>query len=828
MADQRPRTPGNTGPKRSSGTGSKATSSKATSSKTSGAKATGTARKASTSRPSARKGATTKGATGKKTKRGRKRSRIGTILARTAAVLGIIALVVALVLAGVGIWFYKTTDLPDPNSDFNTNTTFIYYGDGTTKLGNFAVQNRQSVTYGQMNQFVKDAVVAAENRDFWTDPGISVSGIARSLFSIAKGGEVQGGGSTITQQYIKIYYLNSDRTISRKLRELVLAIKMGREKPKQDILRDYLNTIYFGRGAYGIQAASRSYFLTDAKNLTLPQAAVLASVLNNPSLFDPSDGARNKQRLLDRYHYVLDGMLSAQTITKAQYDQAYPALPNFPEVPINKRFSGPNGYLMKMVQDELLNRGFSEAQIQGGGLQVTTTFNKTLQDQAVKVAQSYTKKIAADAEPKQKADALHVAISSVDVRTGGVLALYGGADYIANSRNWSTTPRPAASTMKAYAAMAGLRNGFSLRSRFNGDTFTPKGDSVSVRNEFNEQYGEVSLMKATADSINTAFVDMTQQIPNGPQQVIKAANDAGVPAGDGWDPNNRIALGTAEVSPLDNATGFATIVNQGKYNANHVVAQVKDISGRVLYTAKAENKQSVEPEIAADTTHALKSVVEQGTGSSVSDLGVEIAGKTGTSGVGDKITSAWFTAATRQVSTAVMYVAGDGGNGDLDPYKRPGDGTFFGGTYPAQTWADYMRVAIKQYKDEPLAEPDWVNLSGKSFGQHRSQPSETSEATRSSSSTTNPSSSTTSSASSSASATASGSTSASEQPTRTSQVPSTSAEPTRTASTEPSSRPSTTTTRPSQTSTVTSGPTQTSRHTQGSREEPKATATTRP
>ncbi|MBO1031956.1 penicillin-binding protein [Tessaracoccus sp. SD287] len=658
-------------------------------------------------KPASKPGTTTP--TAKKAGRG-KNSRAWRIVGRSFAVLGILVLVMALVTTIAALVFYQRTELPDPNKDFNTNTTFIYYNDGTTKMGNFAVQNRQTISYEQMGAPIKDAVVAAENRSFWTDRGISPTGIARSAFSILRGGEIQGGGSTITQQYIKIYYLTSDRTMTRKMRELALAVKMGRQVPKEQILRDYLNTIYFGRGAYGIQAASRSYFLTDAKNLTIEQSAVLASVLNNPSLFDPSEGESNSARLLDRYRYVLDGMLEMGTITQEQHAQAYKGLPEFPEIPVNNRYAGPNGHLMKMVRDELLNRGFTDAQINGGGLQVTTTFDKALQDHAVKVAQDYTAKVAAGARPAQDASKLHVALSSVDVATGEVLAMYGGPDYLKSTRNWATTPRASASTFKAYAAVAGLRDGFSLRSTFNGNTFTPDGDSATVRNEFGHQYGEnVSLLRATEQSINTAFVDMTQQIDNGPAQVVKAANDAGIPTGSGWDLNNRISLGTAEVSPLDNAVGFATLVNDGKKASAHVIKEVKDLDGKVVHSSKTSPTQAIEPDIAADVTHALKSVVDQGTGGAVGNLGHDIAGKTGTSGVGDAITSAWFVAATKQISTSVMYVVGDAGTGDLDPYKRPGDGTFYGGTYPAQTWAAFMKAALQGKPNVAFTEPAWVN-----------------------------------------------------------------------------------------------------------------------
>ena len=193
--------------------------------------------------------------------------------------------------AGVAIVFigYTTTHRPDPNADFPTATTGVYYNDGTTQLGSFAVQNRQPVTFDQMAETMKQAIVAAENRTFWTDKGISIRGMVRAAWTIVRGKELQGG-STITQQYIKILYLNSERTLTRKFREIFLAYKMNKELTKDaDPRAGYLNTIYFGHGAYGVQAASRAYFKTAASELNVPQAAFLATVVNSPSLFDPED-----------------------------------------------------------------------------------------------------------------------------------------------------------------------------------------------------------------------------------------------------------------------------------------------------------------------------------------------------------------------------------------------------------------------------------------------------------------------------------------------------------------------------------------------------------
>ncbi|ERS23372.1 MAG: transglycosylase domain-containing protein [Cutibacterium avidum] len=619
------------------------------------------------------------------------------------------------IIAVIGVFVaYERTELPDPNHDFQTNTSFIYYRDGS-RLGSFSVQNRQSIPYESMPKDLRNAVVSAENRTFWTDPGISVKGMVRAAWAIARGGEMQGG-STITQQYIKVLYLSQERTMSRKFKELLLAVKMGKEVSKQDILAGYLNTIYFGRGAYGAQAAAKAFFYTDASKLTLSQSAVLAAVLNSPANFDPNGGVAARERLLQRYRYVLDGMLEAGNITPAQHDEAYRQLPKFPKVPDYNRWAGTDGYLMKMVHDELIARGFSDQQIKGGGLKVTTTLDRNDQKAAVAAGQKY-KRIAGRNAGSKGAENLHPALASVDVKTGGVLAIYGGDDYISNTRNWARTPRPSASTFKTYAAVAGMRHGFSLRSRLEGDAFTPDGDTTEVRNENNRNYGTVSMRRAIAKSINTAFVDMVSRMKDGPKDVVQAANAAGVPKGTGWDLNNRIALGTAEVSPLAQAGGYATIANDGKKATPHVVGKVVDQSGKVVYQAPKPSKQTIEADISHDVSYALQSVVEEGTGRIVADFDHHVAGKTGTSGVGDGVTAAWFVAYTKQISTAVMFVAGDSGNENLDPYAREGATGFHGGDYPARTWRDYMETAMKGMPDESFADPDWVNLSGKHYGE---------------------------------------------------------------------------------------------------------------
>ena len=760
---------------------------------------------------------------------------------------GVLAIVVAVCLVGgvaaLGVGYARTT-IPDPNKDFTTNTTFVYYDDGKTELSSLAIQNRQSISYAQMPASIKQAVVAAENRTFWTDPGISIPGMARAALNIAKGGSLQGG-STITQQYIKIFYLKENQTITRKINEVFLAAKLGRTVPKQDILQDYLNTIYFGHGAYGIQAAAKAYFDVDAAKLTVPQSAFLASVINNPSLFDPDDRT-NLPRLLDRYRYVLQGMKETGNITAAQEARYAKALPKFPTVKTPERYGGSKGFLLKAVENELGTIGMDQAQVNGGGYKIITTFDKKSQDAAVEAAQRYTKVAAGNAS--KKTSSLHAAIASVDVGTGAVRAMYGGPDYVTNSRNWATTPRPAASTFKVFGLAAGLENGFSLRSYFNGDTFESEG--APIRNEDSHQYGRVNLLRATADSINTAFTDLVRQVPDGPTKVMKEAADAGAPkisGANGWRDIDRVVIGDAEESPLNQATAYATYANGGMHVDTHVIKEIDDRNGKVIYQADPDQNRAVSKDVAADITYALSGVVREGTGTAVSGLGRPVAGKTGTQGVGDEIHSSWFVGYTKQVATAVMYVAGDAGNSNLDPYRKPGNTAFYGGTYPALTWSDYMKTATQGQDVGKFPTPAYVNTdkpyvpSQQTQGPVQTQapqPSSGSQPTRSSapqpsdtqSASSQPSGGSTSSQPPSEPATSAPATSAPATNAPATSAPATqssrpTSQPTRTATSQPTR---TATSQPTRTATSQSTRTATSQPTRQPSSRPTRTATSRP
>jgi membrane peptidoglycan carboxypeptidase len=656
-----------------------------------------------------------------------KRSR-GATLRRVLLYLLLVGLVFALVAVGGFTYLYKTTKLPNANADFETNTSFVYYDDGHghqgDQIGQFAIQNRDAIGYDQMPQDVKDAVVAAENRTFWSDSGIDYKGILRAVFNNAQGNATQGA-STITQQYIKILYLTSERSYTRKLKEAILSLKLGRQVSKQQILEGYLNTIYFGRGAYGIQAAARAYFAKDAKDLDLQQSAVLASIINNPTRYDPDNGKDAKKALRERYRYVLDGMASAGKVTAEEAKKAGRKLPTFPPQQSDDRYGGQNGHVLTMVKNELTTltnkdtgEPFTDSEIDGGGLRIQTTFTKKAMD----AAEQGVDEVRPDG--KQYSDKnLHIGVASVDVATGALRGLYGGQDFLQSQINWAVAGGQAGSSVKPFSLAAALKDGYSLKDTFDGNSPYTLDDGTEIRNEQDTNYGSaVNLLKATEDSINTAFTDLTVSMPDGPQKILEMMNKMGIPpnkgpgkhygfprASAGLDPFPSITLGSATISPINMANAYATIANAGRFHAPFIIEKVTSKDGQVLYDHSESDQQVIDQEqgtdIAADVSYALQQVVQSGTGTAALGLDRPAAGKTGTATNGkDQVDSAWFTGYTPQLATSVMYVRGKG-NEQLDGWLP----SYFGGDFPADTWTAVMKKDMDGVDVEDFPPPAYVD-----------------------------------------------------------------------------------------------------------------------
>jgi len=591
-------------------------------------------------------------------------------------------------------WF--TVSIPDPNAYVNSQSTIIQYSNGS-EIGRVGTQNRQILPLAKIPLRLRYAVMAAEDRNFYSNKAFSPSGIARALLNNLKSGSLNGeGGSTITQQYAKTAFLTPSRTVQRKIKELVISLKLENALSKDLILENYLNTIYFGRGSYGVQTAAQQYFNRNANQLTVSQSAVIASILRSPGYYDPSLSKENAARLENRFHYVIQGMLDNKWITEAEANNA--KLPVVSPRTTSGQLSGPKGYIIDAVQKELSKVGYTQEQLLVGGYVIKTTLDQRSQQSAIDAINKLT--------PKGAPENLHTALVAIRPGTGEIVAMYGGKDYVLRQLNDATQSIAlAGSTFKPFALVAALEAGIPLTSMWNGDspqTFDDLGKPYIVSNYGDEGWGQVDLMTATQHSINTVFVPLGMKA--GMDKVVDVARRAGIPESVAMIATPSVVLGVASPHVIDVANAYATFAAQGIYSKPYLVASVTGPNKGVLYEGKAQTQEVFSKEVMADLTYALKSVVNGGTGSAALALGRPAAGKTGTS---QSNASAWFSAYTPQLAASVALFR-DSASESLNGIG--GLTSVTGGTFPARIWTAFMRGALK---DEPeMSFPAPANIGG--------------------------------------------------------------------------------------------------------------------
>jgi membrane peptidoglycan carboxypeptidase len=595
-------------------------------------------------------------------------------------------------------WF--TVDIPDPNAYVNSQATVIQYSNGQ-EIGRIGAQNRQILPLAKIPLRLRYAVMAAEDRNFYSNRAFSITGISQAVLSnvltLGKG----RGGSTITQQYAKTAFLTPERSIQRKIKELVISLKLENAMTKDQILENYLNTIYFGRGSYGVQTAAQQYFNRNANQLTVSQSAVIASILRSPGLYDPDYGdkaqkARNAARLEARFHYVIDGMLAEKWITPEEAKNA--KMPTVAPRTTGGSLSGPKGYIIDAAQKELSKLGFTQEQLMVGGYVIKTTLEQRPQQSAV---DAVNKLYPANAPAN-----LHIGLVAIRPGTGEIVAMYGGKDYVQRQLNDATQSIAlAGSTFKPFALVAGLEQGIPLTSMWNGDTpqtFDDLGKPYIVDNYGGEGWGQIDLLTATQHSVNTVYVPLG--IKAGLDKVVDVARRAGIPESVAMMPTPSVSLGVASPHVIDVANAYATFAANGIYSKPYMINQVIGPNKGVLYQGKPQNQEVFSKEVMADLTYALKAVVNGGTGSAALGLGRPAAGKTGTS---QSNASAWFSAYTPQLAASVALFR-DSASESLNGIG--GLTSVTGGTFPARIWTAFMKGALK---DEPVLEfPQPANIGG--------------------------------------------------------------------------------------------------------------------
>ena len=626
-------------------------------------------------------------------------------------------LALLLVVAGSAgaFWVLSQVTLPAANDQLR-QTTFVCFSQTTENCGpenaDFKLkgdEDRVNVAYDDLPDLVIEAVISAEDRDYFQHGGIDPVGIARAVMANANEEQITQGGSTITQQYVKNVYLTRERSVTRKLREAILAVRVDDELSKEEILERYLNTIYFGRGAYGIQAASRAYFRHDIQELDgldnttgqfssieLAQVAYLAGLIRAP---ESADAQRNPEVATQRRDSVLDGMLEEGYITEAEHTAAKAegwqvddlfATANIvsrsPATTLGLVRDHEHGteYFAEYVRQRLVEE-FGEDQVYGGGLRVYTTLSIEMQQAAY---DTVTETLNLPGDPA-------ASIVALDDR-GRVRAMMAGTDFANQSVNLAVgvegggSGRQPGSSFKPFAVATALKEGYAADARMS----VPSSGAFDLADyaagagtwRVSGGGGNHSMMTALPASSNMFFATLMLKL--GSDRVIETAEQMGVTAE--LPPVPSIVLGAGEVSPLDMASAYSTFMNHGTHYEPQVISRVEDAEGNVIWTAPEEGQQVLTPEVADITTTAMRSVVTSGTGRAAALDNVAVAGKTGTT---QNNKDAWFVG-FRCNFVASVWMGYPGFNGEpVVPMDSVHGERQEGGRFPARMWHDFMTRA---------------------------------------------------------------------------------------------------------------------------------------
>jgi penicillin-binding protein 1A len=577
----------------------------------------------------------------------------------------------------------------------------VYADDGHTVLAVLqASQYRKPVPLSSVSKTAITAVLDTEDHRFYLHGGFDIPSTVRALAADSSGSGIQGG-STITQQLVKQLYLTSQRTVSRKIKEAVIADRLERQYTKDQILQAYLNTIYLGNGAYGIEAAANVYFGEHASQLNLAQSALLAGLIQNPSGYDP---IANPIGARDRRAEVLGRMVHYGDITETEATAANAvALPTAVIAPAVAG-DGITDYYVQEVVTQLLGTGsplgstYQERYdaLFEGGLKIYTNLDPQLQALAEQT-------IANDTPANTRG--FQEAMVSIDPTTGKVRAMVGGSGFSTTAGSHfniiTEGSRQPGSGFKIFTLLAALEQGYSIDDTLDGQSpcavkFPGDADLVShpINNDEGNGGGVLTLLNATAQSTNCAYVRLAHEVglPNVASMAAALGITTNLALGPGVYPPSMV-IGSVAVPPIEMAAAYATVADNGVYHTPTFIDHIVDRSGATIYSGATPGRQVIPAWIAAEATVAFQAVVQHGTGTAAELYNRPVAGKTGTT---SSSVDAWFNGFTPQLETTVWM-----GNlaGEVPMYDVGGVGEVYGGTFPARTWHDFMAAALA---DQPV------------------------------------------------------------------------------------------------------------------------------
>jgi penicillin-binding protein 1A len=615
-----------------------------------------------------------------------------------------VALVALVGLVGLFAYSYTSlaTEMPELDnyaSQELAQTSVVYDINGDIVDELYGVQNRYVVDYDQISPTLPEAVVAIEDRRFYKHDGVDFEAIGRAATENLQSMSIQEGGSTITQQLIKNTYIAQEkRTIpsfERKFIEASLAWQYEDNHTKEEVLEQYLNTVYFGANAYGAEAAAKTYFSKSAEDLTLSESAMLAGIINLPGTYDPFTDPESARKRRD---VVLDNMLQYGDITKKEHEEAVNS-----DLGVSRgrvEYKNDNEYFLNAVKKELAQE-YGDDVVYEGGLKIQTTLDPTLQELANEAVGSIV--TPEDGDPS-------ASLVSVEPDTGAVRALVGGSDYEQVKFNLATqAQRQPGSTFKAFVLAEAINQGISPESLYKSESLKiPLPDGADepfykVDNYDNKERGPISIETATEESDNTVFVQLALDL--GMKKVVEMAHDLGIETE--LDPYPATAIGGVRIglTPLEMASAYSTFANSGVHMEPYLVEKVTtEKSGEevVLESHRLKGNRALSRDEAAVATQTLRGVVEDGTASQFHDLDEELgrpsAGKTGTT---ERFRDAWYVGYVPQLATSVWV-----------GYPKPksmvnvnGLDEINGENYPLDIWSAYMREAVEEFPEQEFDKP---------------------------------------------------------------------------------------------------------------------------